>query len=296
VKLNYFAVFMLAACALAAADFPKDGRFTNSIGMEFVRIEPGSFRMGNDARLDDSILKVTEADGKRPVWLPATGDYDERPVHNVRITKPFYMGVLEVTNAQYERFDPRHAHLRGKLGFSIDSDEAVVFVSWHDAKAFCDWLSIKEGLPYRLPTEAEWEYAARAGTTTAFSTGDTLPDAYLNKPDNSWYPAPGRSRGRDSLTAIYVGKTPANPWGLFDMHGNVEEWTLSTFKPYPYDNRDGLNEPGPKVVRGGSWRDHPRRATSAHRIAYEPYQPVWDVGFRVVMEAGGRAARQASVD
>ena len=99
-KSNLLAVALLAVGSLAAADFPKDQRFTNSIGMEFARIEPGSFRMGNDAKLDGSIVKVTEADGKRAVWLPASGDYDERPAHNVRITRPFYVGVLEVTNAQ----------------------------------------------------------------------------------------------------------------------------------------------------------------------------------------------------
>ena len=238
-KSNCVLVAFLAVGLLAAADFPTDQRFTNSIGMEFARIEPGGFRMGNDAKLDDSIVKVTEADGKRAVWLPVSGDYDERPAHGVRITRAFYIGVLEVTNAQYERFDPRHAHLRGKLGFSIDSDEAVVFVSWHEAKAFCDWLSLKEGLPYRLPTEAEWEYAARAGTTTAFSTGDTLPAAYLNKPDNSWYPAPGRDRGRDNLTLLHVGKTPANPWGLHDMHGNVEEWCEDWYGPVCRRRSDG---------------------------------------------------------
>jgi formylglycine-generating enzyme len=230
--LRCFMTVILGCSGLQAADFPKEKSFTNSIGMEFVRIEPGVFRMGNDNRLEDAVLKVTESDGKRAVWLPEKGDYDERPVHKVNITKPFYLGVLEVSNTQFERFDPRHAHLRGKLGFSIDDQEAVVFISWQEAKAFCSWLSKKEGLPYRLPTEAEWEYAARAGTTTAFSTGELLPAAYLNKPDNSWYPAPGRSQGRDSLALLHVGRTPANPWGLRDMHGNVEEWCEDWYGPY----------------------------------------------------------------
>jgi formylglycine-generating enzyme required for sulfatase activity len=94
------------------------------------------------------------------------------------------------------------------------------------------------------------------------------------------------------MITAQVGQYKPNPWGLFDMHGNVAEWTLSTFKPYPYDNRNGVDGSGLKVVRGGSWRELPERATSAFRLAYEPYQPVWDVGFRVVMEAGAQTARR----
>jgi len=100
------------------------------------------------------------------------------------------MGITEVTNAQFEQFHRLHLHIRGKKAFSIDHDEAVVFVSWNEAKAFCDWLSQKEGLPYRLPSEAEWEYACRAGAATHYSTGDTLPQVFIKNPDNSWYPNP----------------------------------------------------------------------------------------------------------
>ena len=107
--------------------------FVNSVGMKFVRIQSGSFLMGHK-------------DG---------GDWDERPVHRVTITKPFWMAVTEVTNTQYEQFDPEHRELRGKLGFSKQDDEAVVFVNWHEAAKFCEWLSKKEDKPYRLPTEAE---------------------------------------------------------------------------------------------------------------------------------------------
>ena len=116
--------------------------YVNSIGMKFVRIESGSFMMGQN-------------DG---------GDWDEKPVHKVTITQPFWMAVTEITNAQYEQFDRSHRKLRGKLGFSKMDDEAVVFVSWHKAVQFCRWLSKKEGKGYRLPTEAEWEYTCRAGT------------------------------------------------------------------------------------------------------------------------------------
>ena len=129
-----------------------DATFTNSLGMQMVRIEAGSFVMGAEQ-----------------------GGWDERPLHQVTISRPFHVSATEVTNAQFEQFDAGHRQLRGKLGFSTADDEAVVFVSWHEAVAFCQWLSEKEGQPYRLPTEAEWEYTCRAGTTTRFSTGETLP-------------------------------------------------------------------------------------------------------------------------
>src|SRR5438270_8299863 len=155
-------IFPLLALAapLLAADPP--GPMTNSIGMKFVRIEPGQFVMGT---------------GTGP---PRSGDqwdkrdYDEAPAHKVTISKAFYLGTTEVTNAQYEQFDPNHRKLRGKAGVSKTDDEPVTFVTWHRAVAFCEWLSRREGKPFRLPTEAEWEYACRAGTTTPFSTGDTL--------------------------------------------------------------------------------------------------------------------------
>ncbi|MHC4658029.1 MAG: SUMF1/EgtB/PvdO family nonheme iron enzyme, partial [Planctomycetota bacterium] len=172
------------------------------------------------------------------------GDFDEHPRHKVEITKPFYMAVYEVTNAQYELYNPSHKDQRGRAGFSKDDNEAVTFVSWHDAAAFCKWLREKEQLPYRLPTEAEWEYACRAGTTTAFHTGDTLPN---------------ESAG-SSGTSLTVGKKTPNRWGLYDMHGNVEEWCYDWYGPYearpqvdPVGRSDGLF----KVARGGSHSTEP---------------------------------------
>lgn len=106
--------------------------FINSLGMRFVLIDQGSFMMGQDKG----------------------GESDERPVHRVNISRPFYMAVNAVTNAQYEQFNPEHHHLRGYNGFSIRDDEAVIFVSWNDTLNFCEWLSKKEGKTYRLPTEA----------------------------------------------------------------------------------------------------------------------------------------------
>jgi len=270
-----------------AAEMPTENRFVNSIGMEFVRIQPGTFSMGygNDKELPENILNAREFGGRK-IWLPSNGDYDEHPTHAVTITKPFYMGVTEVTNRQYEEFDRLHAHLRGKNGFSIDNEEAVVFVSWHEAEAFCEWLSEKEGLPYRLPTEAEWEYACRAGTTTPFSTGDTLPAEFIKNPDNSWYPCLPRSRGREEVVMLHVKGTPPNPWGLCDMHGNVEEWCFDWYGPYekgkqadPISRADGDF----KVTRGGSHGTVAYYLRSSNRLGTLPEDKSWFIGFRVVM-------------
>jgi formylglycine-generating enzyme required for sulfatase activity len=128
----------------------QDKEITNSIGIKLVRISAGEFIMG-----------VGEAAPKtREEWNGY--DWDEAPAHQVKITKPLYMGVTEVTNAHYEQFDPEHKELRGKHGTSKADHEPVVMVTWQQAVDFCDWLSKKEGRPYRLPTEAEWEYACRA--------------------------------------------------------------------------------------------------------------------------------------
>ena len=204
---------------------PTEKSFSNSIGMQFVRIEPGTFMMGSaDANLTDELTSGKE-------YLK-DGDWDEQPVHQVNISIPFHIGIYQVTNAQYEEFDPDHRELRGKIGFSQDDDEAVVFVDWHDATRFCEWLSEKEGLPYRLPTEAEWEYACRAGTTTHYHTGDTLPDVFHKNVGESWYPDEGRSRGAEEVVPLHIGKTPPNAWGIYDMHGNVEEWCQDWYGPY----------------------------------------------------------------
>jgi formylglycine-generating enzyme required for sulfatase activity len=271
-----------------AAELPATPEFVNSIGMRFVRIEPGSFQMGNDAALNEDIVKVTEIGNDVKIWLPEHGDNDERPVHNVTITKPFYMATTEISNKQFERYERRHALLRGKDGFSIDPDEAVVFVSWHDATAFCEWLSAEEGLPYRLPTEAEWEYAARAGTSNElpFSTGQSLPSGVLKNPTSSWYPEPWRSRGREEVMPLYVGRTPANPWGLHDMHGNVEEWVADWYGPYL--DADQLDPTGRadgdfKVTRGGSHGTVAFYLRSANRMGTLPGDRTHMLGFRVVL-------------
>jgi len=132
--------------------------FTNSVGMELARIEPGQFRMGQLKKLEPEVLPVIEGGDRGGRFdLLAEGDYDEKPVHTVKITKPFYMGVYEVTNKQYELFDPEHKKLRGKHGLSQEDDEAVIHVNWYEAQAFCRWLCDKEGVPYRLPNDVPGE-------------------------------------------------------------------------------------------------------------------------------------------
>jgi len=232
---------------------------TNSLGMKMVRIEPGSFEMGS-----------------------ADGDWDEGPAHKVTIDGPFFMGASEVTNVQYEQFDPQHKQLRGELGFSKEDEEAVVFVSWEEAMAFCKWLSEEEDKPYRLPTEAEWEYACRAGATTPYHTGETLPEPFHKNVGISWFP--GRQSASD-IVLLHVGKTPPNAWGLYDMHGNVEEWCLDWYGPYAADAQTdpvGRADGGFRVTRGGSHSTTLEFLRSANRSGTLPEDRSWLIGFRVV--------------
>jgi hypothetical protein len=232
--------------------------------MQFVQIEPGSFLMG-------------QKEG---------GDWDERPVHRVEITKSFHMGVTEITNAQYEQFDPEHRKLRGKLGFSEQDDEAVVFVSWHEAVKFCQWLSKKEGKSYRLPTEAEWEYACRAGTTSSYYTGDNLLKEFHKNARMSWFPDPAHNRKSTQVVPLTVAETVSNSWGLFDMHGNVEEWCYDWYGPYEQAQQKdpiGRVDGDFKVTRGGSHGTKVSFLRSANRLATLPEDKSWLIGFRVVM-------------
>ena len=251
---------------------------TNSLGMQFVRIEPGTFTMG----AENPALSDELTDGKAHL---RDGDWDEKPKHQVTLTTPFYIGIFQVTNTQYESFQSSHNKLRGKIGFSRDDDEAVVFVDWHDAAHFCEWLSEKENLPYRLPTEAEWEYVCRAGTTTHFHTGDTLPSAFHKNVSESWYPDAGRSRGAEEVMPLHVGQTPPNAWGVHDMHGNVEEWCQDWYGPYephpqvdPVGRETGLY----RVTRGGSHSTLLCYLRSANRMGAVPEDKHWYIGFRVV--------------
>ncbi len=245
-------------CLEADAAGPKAG-IANSLGMRMIPVEPGTFTMGSES-----------------------GDWDEAPRHEVTISRPYSIAATEVTNAQYEQFDPEHKAVRGKLGFSNDDDEAVVFVSWHDAVAFCRWLSEKEGKPYRLPTEAEWEYACRAGTTTPYNTGETLPESFHKNVGECWFP--GKQEEGD-VVPLHVAQTPASFWGLFDMHGNVEEWCSDWYGPYVTTAQTdpiGRETGDFRVTRGGAHSTTLEFLRSANRLGTLPNDKSWLIGFRVV--------------
>lgn len=220
-------------------------------------------------------------------------DFDEAPAHEVRITRAFRMGRTEVTNAQYELYCPAHRQLRGRDSLCVDDDEPVTNVTWYEAVRYCQWLSERTGRRFRLPTEAEWEYACRAGTLTLFNTGDGLPAACHRNQQHT------RCLRRVDL---HVGQSPANAFGLCDMHGNVEEWCLDWYAPYP-DGGGTLTDPaGPsegslKVTRGGSHNTPERYLRSANRMAMMPDDSHSLTGFRIVEDIGNvPKIRQSSVE
>jgi len=261
-----------------ASRIPTGKSYTNFIGMKFVRIEPGTFRMGNLTKtLPFDMMPEDGGPGIRMDHLQS-GDFDEKPVHRVTITRPFYMGIFEVTNYQYELFDPTHKRLRGKdEGLSTEDNEAVINVTWYNTQAFCRWLCDQEGLPYRLATEAEWEYACRAGTTSNFYTGEYLPQ---KERKHQWL-----IRDAEDVD-LHVGMNPANPWGLYDMHGNVEEWCYDWYGPYAADAQKdpvGYAVGDFRVTRGGSHSTYIYYLRSANRMGAMPEDSHWLLGFRVVL-------------
>lgn len=221
---------------------------TNRIGMEFVLIPAGTFMMGSTEGADD-----------------------EQPVHQVVISQPFYLGKYEVTQKQWEAVMGNNPS-----GFEGD-DKPVEFVSWWDIQKFIRKLNEREGGPiYRLPTEAEWEYAARAGTTTAYSFGDDSSrlDEY------AWY---NKNSGDETHP---IGQRRPNPWGLYDMHGNVYEWVQDWYGKYPkgpVTNPQGPSSGSNRLVRGGSWYNSSGASRSANRFGSSLGGR--EVGFRLLRTA-----------
>lgn len=267
------------------------------VNIRLVRIPAGRFEMGD-----------------------LGGCPDEYPTAGTTVGQPFWLGEAEVTLAQFRRFDSSHRNGfydqhnkdQNTPGYNMDAkpDFPVLRVSWNEAMAFCAWLSKQTGLRVTLPTEAQWEWACRAGTASplSFGTPDTdfgrsanLADRQLrhlavggvspkpmDDPDPYFDFVPKDARFDDGAVHLAsVAHYAPNAWGLRDMHGNVAEWTLTNYRTYPYDPGAGVDDaraPGRKVVRGGSWSDRPGTARSAFRLAYADWQKVHNVGFRILVE------------
>jgi formylglycine-generating enzyme required for sulfatase activity len=271
----------------ASAGLPPEVKLelAPNVVLEMVLIPAGEFVLGDPA-----------------------GEVDEIPVSRVKIDRPFYLSRTEITNAQFALFDAGHdsAYIsmtnkdHSHRGHAVNGPaQPVVRINWQQAMAFCQWLSQRAGRKACLPTEAQWEWACRAGTATPLSFGAAgddfskfanLADAALTnfaeRDSPKWHPRVERFND-GAMISTNVARYQPNAWGLCDMHGNVAEWTRTAYRPYPYDTGDGRddpNAPGAKVVRGGSWYDQPYRATSSFRVHYQPWQRVYNVGFRVAIE------------
>jgi formylglycine-generating enzyme len=307
-------VVILLMPAAEVSDKKADNpTITDSLGMKLVLIRKGEFQMGSEE-------------------LPS-----ELPIHKVRITKEFYLASHPVTVGQFKAFVKDSGYKtdaekdgKGAVGFDVDTrwfatkpeytwrkpgfeqaeDHPVVCVNWHAADAFCKWLSKKEGKTYRLPTEAEFEYAARAGTTTRFSSGEEdaslkgfanlADEALLTKMDKKialqGAPKGNQSAGIAKWNDGYpftspVGKFKPNRWGLHDMHGNVWTWCNDwAINRYPADGAAQDDPKGPangtnRVIRGGTWYIGPLRCRSANRVQRGPGESLCYVGFRVARGA-----------
>jgi formylglycine-generating enzyme required for sulfatase activity len=314
----------------AAAQQPEV--IKNSLGMKLALVPAGEFMMGAEEDRSDTLNYFPYCD---PKWLDG-----ELPRHQVRITKPFYMGQYEVTLGQFLTFyhDAKYKldierdgkpswgydSTGGKLiesnrfrpwapGWQIGMDHPVVYVSWNDAVAFCKWLSKKEGKTYRLPTEAEWEYACRAGSNSRYHFGNNPEELvrYGNVADQDRKPSSGTSTiasfdkdGKKTNTQIPfpfvsrrdgykwtapVGKFQPNAFGLYDMHGNVWEWCSDWYDENyygksPVDDPQGASAGSFRVLRGGGFGVSPVALRCAGRSNVDPASRDDYGGFRVVCE------------
>ncbi|MFD0876372.1 bifunctional serine/threonine-protein kinase/formylglycine-generating enzyme family protein [Massilia pinisoli] len=254
-------------------------------GPELVLLPTGRFQMGSP----EHERKIAMAAGSQPAWLAR-----ELPQHWVGIEKPIAMGRYPVTVGEWRLFVAATGwRSSGEVdwdapGFAQTDRHPVVGVNWFDAIRYVRWLSEVTGKSYRLPSEAEWEYACRAGTKTAFSFGDTIAPDQANYDGNFTYNGGPRGEYRRGTTP--VGAFAANPWGLFDMHGNVWEWVQDVV----HDNYDGAPLDGSawedggdqarRVLRGGSWLYTPRYLRSALRNGFSAALSNDIVGFRVVRD------------
>ncbi|PAX53892.1 SUMF1/EgtB/PvdO family nonheme iron enzyme [Brunnivagina elsteri] len=257
----------------------------NGVSLDMVYIPAGSFMMGTEDAEIERLVKKFNWDGYRT----------EKPQHQVTVPT-FYMGKHPITQAQWKavaalpkinrEFKPEPSHFKG-------DNRPVELVSWYDAVEFCARLSKHTGKQYRLPSEAEWEYACRAGTTTPFHFGETITSKLANYDATNTFAEEAKGEYRQQTTP--VGEFPANAFGLHDMHGNVWEWCLddwhADYKGAPKDGNPWFNDKnnnlyqktGNAVLRGGSWNYTPGSCRSALRLYNTRENRSYNVGFRVVV-------------
>ncbi|MFC1633456.1 SUMF1/EgtB/PvdO family nonheme iron enzyme [Planctomycetota bacterium] len=243
-----------------------------SVHIKLVHIPAGSFMMGSS----DSAAELAEQYDKKE--RDFAGEF---PRHEVRISRGFWMSQTEVTQGQYMSVMNAEPW-SGKAYVQADANNPAVYVSWDDVVEFCRRLSQQEGKTYRLPTEAEWEYACRADTTTRFSFGDS--ESLLG--DHAWFDSNADKLGQDY--AHPVGQKKPNPWGLYDMHGNVFEWCSDYYDQKDYSDNPSVDPTGPPSgtshsVRGGSWDNGGNHLRCSYRSDY-PVDRGLLVGFRVVSD------------
>jgi formylglycine-generating enzyme required for sulfatase activity len=233
--------------------------YTNSLGMKFAWIPPGTFLMGSPANEPERC--------------------DDETQHKVTLTKGFHLGIHQVTQAQWQAvMGDNPSHFKG------DSNLPVEKVSWDDCVAFCAALGKKDGMTYRLPTEAEWEYACRAGTTTPFHFGATISVNQANYDGNYIYNNGEKGAYRQKTTP--VGSFPANAWSLYDMHGNVWEWCVDWYGQYQegeLKDPQGFVGGNTRVLRGGAWNGFPRDCRAACRRRNVAGYRLPYLGFRVAL-------------
>jgi formylglycine-generating enzyme len=319
-------------CVSAVTQAAEPVVTTNSIGMKLVEIPAGEFTMGAEEDPEDTLNAFPYWN---PKWLVG-----EIPRHKVRITKAFLMARYEVSLNEFLLFyhaanykieaerdeKPSWGYdTEGRLvksgrfrpwdpvGWKIGMDHPVIYVTWNDAVAFCAWLSKKEGKTYRLPTEAEWEYACRAGSNSRYYFGNNLEEIHrfanvadsarkalspnifiepfdeeLKQPETK-FSAPFLGHGDSYPWTAPVGKFEPNPFGLYDMHGNAMEWCSDWYDENYYQNSPVNDPQGPttgtaRVVRGGGYGVALIMLRSAHRDSAVPSYRGCHLGFRVVLE------------
>jgi formylglycine-generating enzyme required for sulfatase activity len=279
VILRTFILLTLSQSSLRA------NTFENSLGIKMVTINPGTFTMGSPPN--------------------EKGHQDDEKQREVIVTRTFSIATTEITQKQWitlmgTTFEDLINKQRGPLGrgaklsskpSATGDKQPMCFVNWQDASDFCKALTKREHearlLPldkkYSLPTEAQWEYACRAGTTTVFGTGSTLTskDANFYGKMPYGFSEPGEYRGKTTPVASF----PANPWGLSDMHGNVYEWCLDWYEALPTLAKDPIgpeNGEG-RVIRGGAWDRKSTSCRAAYRYSRDPNRRAHNIGFRITI-------------